>query len=51
MSEHIAELQETIVDLINAHIESEFLTRAEIIGVLEIVKLDIYAQEEEDEDE
>ena len=49
----IVELQETIRDLINAHLESEDMTIAELIGILEICKLDAYYQNmvEEDEEE
>ncbi len=48
----IVELQETIRDLINAHLESEDMTIAELIGILEICKLDAYYQNMiEDEDD
>ena len=53
MSENksIGELQDTISDVIEAHLEQGILTLAEVIGTLEIIKLNIYIHNvEEDED-
>ena len=49
----IVELQETIRDLINAHLDSEDMSVAELVGILEISKLDVYYQNmvEQDEEE
>ena len=53
MSEHkgIAELQDTLSDVIEAHIEEKKLTLAEVLGTLEIIKLNVYIRNIEDEDE
>ena len=51
MSEHIAELQDTLSDVIEAHIEENVLTFAEVLGTLEIIKLNVYIRNIEDEDE
>ncbi len=47
----IIELQETIRDIINAHLDSEDMSIAEMIGILEICKLDAYYQNMIDRDE
>ena len=47
----ISELQDTLWDLVRAHIESENITLAEIIGVLQITILNIYHGQGEDEEE
>ena len=53
MSEHkaISELQDTLVDVIDAHIEQNVLSLAEVLGTLEIIKLNVYIRNIEDEDE
>ena len=38
----VNELQKTLTDLINAHLESESMSIAELIGVLEMAKLDVF---------
>ena len=46
-------LHSRITNIIELHKEAEDITKAEVIGVLEIIKLDLYqeiAGEDEDED-
>ena len=47
----IVELQETIRDLINAHLDAEEMSIAELVGILEICKLDVYYQNTIDREE
>ena len=52
-SKAVAELQKTITDVINAYLESESMSICELIGVLEMAKLDVYYSgmiDEEDDD-
>ena len=47
----VVELQETLKDLINAYLETNTMSIAELIGVLQMAILDVYSSELEDEDE
>ena len=44
-------LQNRIEQVIQIHRDAGDVTRGEIVGVLEIIKLDIYAEVYEDDDE
>ena len=47
----VKELEETLRDVINAHIDNEGISYAELVGVLEILKFHFQLQTiEEDED-
>ena len=47
----VGELQRTIRDLINAHLDSEDMSVAELIGLLEVCKLDIHNQQTDDDED
>ncbi len=47
----VNELQNTLTDLINAHLESESMSIAELIGVLEMAKMDVYNHSELEEED
>ena len=47
----VSELQTTLRDLLNAHIDNEGLSYAEMIGVLELIKQEyirLYFEEDDD---
>ena len=54
-SKAVNELQKTLTDLINAHLESDTMSMAELIGVLEMAILDVflnsYTEEDDDTEE
>lgn len=47
----IEELQNILTDVLDAHIKENVLPLADVIGVLEIVKLNIFLRNTEDDEE
>ena len=50
-SKAVNELQKTLTDLINAHLESDSMSMAELIGVLEMAILDVFLNSDTEEDD
>jgi len=47
----VKELEETLRDLLNAHIDNEGITLAELIGILEVIKWSFISNNLEDDED
>jgi len=48
---HVTELETTLKDVINAHLDSQDLTLAEMVGILETIKYEFLVESFQNEEE